>query len=135
MTGIRTTAGEVHADRVLLATGRWTAALAATAAVSVPIWPYRRSIMQSGPLPQLAGIPLTIEWESGFHFRPNGAAQRFAMPNLSADGKKEKEPSGAPATFPGEFALLEPWYALARYGGAPRLRICASSIRGPATTR
>jgi sarcosine oxidase subunit beta len=115
VTGVRTAAGELHADRVLLATGCWTAALAATAAVSVQIWPYRRSIMQSGPVLLLAGIPLTIEWESGVHFRPKGAAQRFAMPNLTADGKEEKEPSGAPATFPGEFAplevpaSLEPW--------------------------
>ncbi len=115
VTGVRTATGEVHADRVLLATGCWTATLAATAAVSVPIWPYRRSIMQSGPVPQLAKAPLTIEWESGFHFRPKGAAQRFAMPNLTIDGKEEKQPTDAPSAFPGEFAplevpaSLEPW--------------------------
>jgi len=113
--GVRTAGGEVRGDRVLLATGCWTAALAATAAVPVPIWPYRRSVMQSGPLPQLAQIPLTIEWESGFHFRPKGAAQRFAMPNLTADGREEKGPAGPPSAFPGEFpplevpASLEPW--------------------------
>ena len=113
--GVRTAGGEVRGDRVLLATGCWTAALAATAAVPVPIWPYRRSVMQSGPLPQLAQIPLTIEWESGFHFRPKGAAQRFAMPNLTADGREEKGPAGSPSAFPGEFpplevpASLEPW--------------------------
>ena len=115
VTGVRTRSGDVRADRVLLATGCWTAALAATAAVPVPIWPYRRSIMQSGPLPQLAQIPLTIEVESGFHFRPKGAAQRFAMPNITTDGKEEKGPAGPPSTFPGEFAplevpaSLEPW--------------------------
>ena len=113
--GVRTAGGEVRGDRVLLATGCWTAPLAATAAVPVPIWPYRRSVMQSGPLPQLAQIPLTIEWESGFHFRPKGAAQRFAMPNLTADGREEKGPAGPPSAFPGEFpplevpASLEPW--------------------------
>jgi sarcosine oxidase subunit beta len=115
VTGVRTATGAVHADRVLLATGCWTATLAATAAVRVPIWPYRRSIMESSPVPQLATVPLTIEWESGFHFRPKGAAQRFAMPNLTADGKEEKGPSDAPSTYPGEFAplevpaSLEPW--------------------------
>jgi sarcosine oxidase subunit beta len=107
VTGVRTAAGDVRADRVLLATGCWTASLAATAAVAVPIWPYRRSIIQSGPVPQLAHVPLTIEWESGFHFRPKGAAPRFAMPNITADGKEEKGPAGAPASFPGEFAPLE----------------------------
>src|SRR5207247_1529140 len=115
VTGVRTAGGDIRAERVLIATGCWTAALAGTAAVPVPIWPYRRSIMQSGPVPQLARIPLTIEWESGFHFRPKGAAQRFAMPNITTDGKEEKGPAGTPATFPGEFAplevhaSLEPW--------------------------
>ena len=107
VTGVRTSSGDVRADRVLLATGCWTATLAATAAVQVPIWPYRRSIMQSGPVPRLAKAPLTIEWESGFHFRPKGAAQRFAMPNLTADGKEEKGPADTPAAFPGDFAPLE----------------------------
>jgi sarcosine oxidase subunit beta len=115
VTGVRTASGDVRADRVLLATGCWTASVAATAGVPVPIWPYRRSIMESGPVPQLAKAPLTIEVESGFHFRPKGAAQRFAMPNLTADGKEEKGPSGQPSTYPGEFAplevpaSLEPW--------------------------
>ena len=115
VTGVRTPSGEVRAERVLLATGCWTASIAATAAVPVPIWPYRRSIIQSGPVPQLAKAPLTIEWESGFHFRPKGAVQLFAMPNLTADGKEEKGPTDAPSAYPGEFAplevpaALEPW--------------------------
>jgi sarcosine oxidase subunit beta len=115
VTGVRTASGDVRAERVLLATGCWTAPLAATAAVPVPIWPYRRSIMESGPIPQLADVPMTIEWESGFHFRPRGNVQRFAMPNLTADGKEEKGPGAAPAAFPGDYApldvpaSLEPW--------------------------
>ena len=116
VVGARTSDGDVRADRVLLATGAWTAPLAATAGVQVPIWPYRRSIMEAaGPFPTLAAIPLVIEWESGFHFRPKGGAQRFAMPNLTADGSVEKGPAAPPASFdaPRE-ALdvppqLEPW--------------------------
>lgn len=119
--GIRTAEGEIRADRVLLATGAWTATLAATAGVQVPIWPYQRSILEAaGPFPTLTRIPLVVEWESGFHFRPytkrGGAAQRFAMPNLTADGGAEKGPSGAPASFdPPAFpppvvpVALEPW--------------------------
>src|SRR5207253_1773498 len=63
----------------------------------------------------LARIPLTIGWGSGFHFRPRGPAQRFAMPNLTPDGREEKGPTGTPSVFPGEFpplevpASLEPW--------------------------
>ncbi len=116
VTGVRTTDGVISCERVLLATGCWTAALAATAGVSVPIWPYARSIMESRPYPALSRVPMTIELESGFHFRPKGAAQRFAMPNLTTDGRVEKGPESPPPAFvPGEFAplvvpsSLEPW--------------------------
>jgi sarcosine oxidase subunit beta len=116
VTGVRTAEGVISCERVLLATGCWTASLAATAGVAVPIWAYARSIMESGPYPALARVPLTIEWESGFHFRPKGARQRFAMPNLTADGRVEKGPGSPPTAFvPGEFAelvvppALEPW--------------------------
>ena len=116
VTGVRTAKGEIAAERVLLATGCWTAALAATAGVAVPIWPYRRSIMESGPVPSLAGIPVVIEWESGFHFRPKEGRQRFAMPNLTTDGTIEKGPGAPPGSFDAlEYApldvplSLEPW--------------------------
>ena len=116
VTGVRTGEGVISCERVLLATGCWTAALAATAGVAVPIWAYARSIMESGPYPALARVPLTIEWESGFHFRPKGARQRFAMPNLTTDGRVEKGPGSPPTAFvPGEFGelvvppALEPW--------------------------
>ena len=116
VTGVRTSEGVIACERVLLATGCWTAALAATAGVAVPIWPYARSIMESRPYPALSRVPMTIELESGFHFRPKGAAQRFAMPNLTGDGRVEKGPGGPPAAFvPGVFAplrvpsSLEPW--------------------------
>ena len=99
VTGVRTADGEIAADRVLLATGCWTAPLAATVGARVPIWPYRRSIMESGPVPALIGIPMVIEWESGFHFRPRDGRQRFAMPNLTSDGRTEKGPAGPPSSF------------------------------------
>ena len=113
VTGVRTDAGDISADRVLLATGCWTGPLAATAGVAVPIWPYRRSIMESRPIAPLADAPMVVEWESGFHFRPKGTAVRFAMPNLTTDGSVEKAPASAPDTFPGDFAKLEVPSALA----------------------
>src|SRR5207245_1007464 len=58
VTGVRTRSGNVRAERVLVASGCWSSALCATASVAVPIWPYRRSIMESPPIPQLANIPM-----------------------------------------------------------------------------
>jgi len=116
VTGVRTAKGDIEVQRVLLATGCWTAPLAATAGIAVPIWPYRRSIMESRPIPALLGIPMVIEWESGFHFRPKDGRQRFAMPNLTTDGRIEKGPGAPPASFdtlehlPLDVpASLEPW--------------------------
>src|SRR3989449_10772843 len=43
VTGVRTATSDVRADRVLLATGCWTAAPAATAAIRGARWPRRRS--------------------------------------------------------------------------------------------
>ncbi|MBI2983188.1 MAG: FAD-binding oxidoreductase [Chloroflexi bacterium] len=136
VTAVRTMKGDLHADRVLLATGCWTTPIAATAGVAVPIWPYRRSIMESGPFPSLAGIPMVIEWESGFHFRPKDGRQRFAMPNLTTDGGVEKGPGAPPATFDAlDFAplevppSLEPWVkarAARRHPAFADLRIASS---------
>ena len=115
VTGVRTDDGVLEAERVLLATGCWTAPLAATAGVSVPIFPYARSILESQPIPKLATAPMVIEWESGFHFRPKGKAIRFAIPNITADGAIEKGPAGPPPAYPGAYAplvpspALEPW--------------------------
>jgi sarcosine oxidase, subunit beta len=71
--------------------------------------------MESQPIGQLSRSPMTIEWESGFHFRPKGNRVRFAMPNLTHDGSIEKGPSSTPKAFPGEYSplevppALEPW--------------------------
>ncbi len=110
VTGVRTDDGVLSADRVLLATGCWTAPLAATASVEVPIWPYRRSIIESQPIPQLGPVPMTIEWESGLHFRtaPQGTMVRFAMPNLTSTGEIEKGPEAPPTSFvPGIYPPLD----------------------------
>lgn len=88
VTGVRAAGGDVSAERVLLATGCWTAELAATAGVAVPISAFPRSIAESAPVPALARIPMVIESESGFHFRPKDGAQHFAMPDLTAEAVK-----------------------------------------------
>ena len=90
---VEATSVVVLAAHVLVACGAWTADLLASCGVDVPIWPYRRQIARAGPFEDLARIPMTIEWESGLHFRPKGADQLFSMPNLRRDGTLEKGPS------------------------------------------
>ena len=90
----------VVAASVLVACGAWTADVLATCGVDVPIWPYRRQIARAGPFPALTQIPMTIEWESGLHFRPRGDDQLFSMPNLARDGSLEKAPASRGAAAP-----------------------------------
>jgi sarcosine oxidase subunit beta len=99
IASVEATTQTVSATQVLVACGAWTAELLATCGVAVPIWPYRRQIARAGPFPPLREIPMTIEWESGLHFRPKGADQLFSMPNLTRDGTLEKSPR-APAPAP-----------------------------------
>ena len=95
---VESTSLHVVATSVLVTCGAWTADALATCGVEAPIWPYRRQIARAGPFPALARIPMTIEWESGLHFRPRGEDQLFSMPNLRRDGALEKAPSArAPA--------------------------------------
>jgi sarcosine oxidase subunit beta len=90
---VESTSLRVIAGMVLVACGAWSADLLATSGVDLPIWPYRRQLARAGPFPGLAGIPMTIEWESGLHFRPVGPDQLFAMPNVRRDGSLEKGPA------------------------------------------
>jgi sarcosine oxidase subunit beta len=92
--------------------------------------------MESGPIPSLDGIPMVIEWESGFHFRPRDGRQRFAMPNLTTDGRVEKGPSAPPGSFDALAypsldvpPALEPWVkarAAWRHPAFADLRIVSS---------
>ena len=90
---VESTGFSVVAASVLVACGAWTADVLATCGVEVPIWPYRRQIARAGPFPALRQIPMTIECESGLHFRPRGDDQLFSMPNLTRDGALEKAPT------------------------------------------
>src|SRR5205085_2756608 len=75
----------------------------------------RTDDLKGGRLGKRDGYGAPLDALAGFPFRPKGGAQRFAMPNLTADGVIEKGPAAAPASFdaPGD-ALdvppqLEPW--------------------------
>ncbi len=100
ITEVESTSLRVVAGSVLVSCGAWTADVLATCGVDVPIWPYRRQLARAGPFPALARIPMTIEWESGLHFRPSGEDQLFAMPNLRRDGSLEKGPEGRQPAAP-----------------------------------
>jgi len=77
----QTDALELDADVLVLATGASSAPLAAKLGVELPIRPLVRQLVETARVPGLArDLPLTIESESGFHFRRRGDALVLAMP-------------------------------------------------------
>ncbi len=51
VAGLRTTAGTIEADRVVLATGAWSGRFAAALGLRRPLIPIRRSLLQTAPHP------------------------------------------------------------------------------------
>jgi glycine oxidase len=61
VTGVMTDRGEIAADIVILATGAWTPALAATAGVHVPVFPGKGHMLATEPLPPVTSRVLRAE--------------------------------------------------------------------------
>jgi sarcosine oxidase, subunit beta len=70
-----TDAGELEADVLVVACGAASPEL-----IDVPIRPLVRQLVDTAPVPGLPpDLPMTIEEETGFHFRRAGAGLRLAM--------------------------------------------------------
>lgn len=75
ITGVCTAGGDrLRADRLVLAGGAWSAPLAATAGIALPVSARRRSVYAFRTPEPAAGCPLVID-PSGLWFRPEGPGQ------------------------------------------------------------
>ncbi len=74
-------AAEIAGDKLVVACGARSPALAAERGVELPIRPLCRQLVDVGPVAGIpAGLPMTIELETGFHFRAVGSdGLRLAM--------------------------------------------------------
>ncbi len=118
LAGVVTTAGEVATDTAIIATGPFTATVAALAGVAVDVRPTRR---QKLVVPTLGAVPsdapMTIHEETAAHWRPamRGALALFTDP---------AEPVGpamdpVPIAHDWAFGLLDPASAVALARVAP----------------
>jgi len=79
-----TPAQGVDADMLVIACGAASAELAAARGVDVPIRPLCRQLLETGPLVGLPErLPMTIEAETGFHFRRRADRLVLAMSDPS----------------------------------------------------
>lgn len=101
VTGLHTSDGTLECDRVVLCSGAWARHLAATAGIDLPVEPQRRQIVwakAAKPLPP--DLPMVIDLQDGFHFRPaidftHGAAAQDPRAVMFAWPDPEEPPSFA----------------------------------------
>ncbi|MFE6614805.1 NAD(P)/FAD-dependent oxidoreductase [Amycolatopsis sp. NPDC057786] len=85
ITGVRTGAGFVRTDAVVCAAGAWSGRIGELAGVDLPVRPFRRQVVFTGPVADLpASVPLTIEMPSAFYFHREGPG--LAMSFCEGDG-------------------------------------------------
>ena len=76
----RTPVEELEWDVLVVACGPWSAEVAATHGVELPIRPLCRQLLETAPLPDLPpDLPMVIELETSFHFRRRDDRLRIAM--------------------------------------------------------
>jgi sarcosine oxidase, subunit beta len=76
----RTDALDVDADVLVVACGPHSTEVAAARGVDLPVRPLCRQLLETGPIQALpADLPMTIEEETGFHFRRRGDRLVLAM--------------------------------------------------------
>ena len=72
-------ASEMEAEVLVIACGPWSAELAVTRGVELPIRPLCRQLLETGALALPEDLPMVLEAENGFHFRRRGDKLVLAM--------------------------------------------------------
>jgi sarcosine oxidase, subunit beta len=79
----QTNVPELEFNALVIAAGPWSGELAAALGVELPIRPLCRQLLETTPVQVSGRLPMTIESESGFHFRRRGDRLVVAMPDPS----------------------------------------------------
>jgi sarcosine oxidase subunit beta len=107
---VETSDGYIECENVVIASGAWSAPLAASAGVVLPVTPLRRQIVWAeAPKPLPADLPMVIDMKDGFHLRP---AKDFTHAAEASDPRAvlfawpdPDEPPSFSTTFNDEFLL------------------------------
>jgi sarcosine oxidase, subunit beta len=75
----RRNALDVEGEILVIACGARSAEVAAAVGVELPVRPLCRQLLETGPLDLPESLPMTIEAETGFHFRRRGDRLVLAM--------------------------------------------------------
>jgi len=80
ITRVETSLGGIDTTTVVCAAGVWSPEVARHVGVELPVDPYLREVGFTGPTPGLPdGIPLTVDFSTGFYFHREGPGLLFGM--------------------------------------------------------
>jgi glycine/D-amino acid oxidase-like deaminating enzyme len=78
--GVTTTQGQVSAPVVVNTAGPWAAQVGQMAGVELPVQPYRRQVLVTGPFEPIPDrMPLVIDFAPSFYFRREGVSILMGM--------------------------------------------------------
>ncbi|MEO6588604.1 MAG: FAD-dependent oxidoreductase [Pyrinomonadaceae bacterium] len=82
---VTTNKGEIECEKIILTTGAWAKNLAKTAGINLPVEPQKRQIIWAQSKTDLPeNLPMVIDLETGFHFRPARDWNAGILPAMSA---------------------------------------------------
>lgn len=71
--GVRTSGGDIATRMVFNCAGPWAASIGRLAGLEVPVVPYRRHIVVTGPFPAVPRTtPMTVDFHTSLYFHPEG---------------------------------------------------------------
>ncbi|MEZ5116024.1 MAG: FAD-binding oxidoreductase [Candidatus Nanopelagicales bacterium] len=72
IAAVRTSAGTVATECVVDCAGAWAPVVASFVGVDLPVVPYRREILVTGPMPDPVDMPMTIDFATSFYWHREG---------------------------------------------------------------
>lgn len=95
VTGVETAEGRVLAPSVILAAGPWSAPLAATVGIDLPVRPLRRQIAVTRPLGIPRDFPFVIDFAQSlyFHYETGGILTGMSNHDETPGEKREVDPA------------------------------------------
>ncbi|HEY1420831.1 MAG TPA: FAD-binding oxidoreductase [Candidatus Dormibacteraeota bacterium] len=77
---VRTSRGDVATRVFFDCAGAWAPSIGLMAGLEIPILPYRRHIVATGPFPAVSrNNPMTVDFRTSFYFHPEGDGLLFGM--------------------------------------------------------
>ncbi len=89
IVAVETNKGRIECEKLVICSGAWVRKLTRTAEIDLPVEPLKRQIVwakSEKALPQ--NLPMVIDLETGFHFRPARDWNAGILPAMSAQREK-----------------------------------------------